>query len=335
VVIRISGTQPQGPKHLETLENKTVDGTQNTVRVNRGTTANRPIGPVIGDLYYNTELKDLEQYTEDGWMLVAKQVPRVPAIGSATLDGSNNASVSFTPSAYGQSASSYIVQSNPGSFTATGSSSPISISGSNLEVGTPYTFRVRAVGSYGQSAYSTYTSSVTPISMGSYESIATINVGSGGSSSINFTSIPATYTHLQIRIMGRTDRAAVYDAVRLRFNSDTGANYAEHGVYGDGVTLAAYGSASATGSYVYRTAGGSAPSNTQGVIIVDILDYANTNKYKTLRSLGGVDANASGGNLYFNSGLWMNTSAITNITLEPIGSFQQYSSLALYGIKGA
>ena len=59
MVIRISGTQPQGPKHLETLENKTVDGTQNTVRVNRGTSANRPVGAIIGDLYYNTEIKDL------------------------------------------------------------------------------------------------------------------------------------------------------------------------------------------------------------------------------------------------------------------------------------
>jgi hypothetical protein len=135
--------------------------------------------------------------------------------------------------------------------------------------------------------------------------------------------------------MGRTDRAAVYDAVKLRFNSDTGANYAEHGLYGDRATVAAYGVANASASNVYRIAGGSAPSNVQGAIIIDILDYANTNKYKTLRSLGGVDANTSGGNLYFNSGLWMNTAAIDNIVLTPIGSFQQYSSLALYGIKGA
>ncbi len=169
----------------------------------------------------------------------------------------------------------------------------------------------------------------------SFESISTVTVGSGGSASVTFSSIPSTYTHLQIRMMGRTDRAAVYDAVRLRFNSDTGANYAEHGLYGDGVTIASYAGTSATGSYTYRVGGGSAPSNVQGAIIVDILDYRNTNKYKTLRSLGGVDANTSGGNLYFNSGLWMNTAAITNITLEPIGSFQEYSSLALYGIKGA
>jgi len=173
-----------------------------------------------------------------------------------------------------------------------------------------------------------------PRSTIAYESIATTTVGSGGSASVTFSSIPSTYSHLQIRIMGRTDRAAVYDAVRLRFNSDTGANYTEHGLYGDGVTIASYGNASATGSYTYRVAGASAPSNIQGVIIIDILDYVNTNKYKTLRSLGGVDANTSGGNLYFNSGLWMNTAAITNIVLEPIASFQQYSSLALYGIKG-
>jgi hypothetical protein len=336
MVINLSGTQPQGPKNLETLENKTVDGTQNTVRVNRGTTANRPIGPVIGDLYYNTELKDLEQYTEDGWMLVAKQVPRVPAIGSATLDGSNNASVSFTPSAYGQPASSYTVQSNPGSYTATASSSPISISGTNLEIGTAYTFRVRSTGSYGQSAYSAYTSSVTPVSLSSYESIQTVTVGSGGASSATFSSIPSNYTHLQIRIMGRTNRAATMDAVQLRFNSDTGTNYVEHGLYGTGTSqfVGSYASTGATGSYTYRIAGANATSGIQGVIIVDILDYANTNKYKTLRSLGGCDLNG-GGEIYFNSGLWLNTSAINNIVLTPIGAFQQYSSIALYGIKGA
>ena len=75
MVINLSSNQPQGTK--------------------RGNTASRPASPVVGELYYNTELKDLEQYTEDGWMLVAKQVPRIPAIGSANLDGSNNASVSF------------------------------------------------------------------------------------------------------------------------------------------------------------------------------------------------------------------------------------------------
>ncbi len=335
MVVRLSGTQPQGPKYLETLENKTVDGTQNTVRVNRGTSANRPVGAVIGDLYYNTEFKDLEQYTEDGWMLVAKQPPRIPTIGSASLDGNNNASVSFTPSAYGQPASSYTVQSNPGSFTATGSSSPISISGSNLEIGTEYTFRVRSVGSYGQSAYSTYTSAVTPISMGSYESIATINVGSGGSSSINFTSIPLTYTHLQIRYIARDGRSNTNSACSLRFNSDSSNNYSEHNIDGSGSAVLAAGTANTSSLGLVNISGSTAPTNVFGAGVVDILDYTNTNKYKTVRSIGGHENNSSGF-IVFSSGSWRSMSAVTSITILPlVANFSQYSQFALYGIKGS
>ena len=68
--------------------------------------------------------------------------------------------------------------------------------------------------------------------------------------------------------------------------------------------------------------------------VIDILDYANTNKYKTLRTLNGGDANGSG-NIQIESGSWRNTAAITSITLTHNGSgFTQYSSFALYGIKG-
>jgi hypothetical protein len=71
-------------------------------------------------------------------------------------------------------------------------------------------------------------------------------------------------------------------------------------------------------------------------MIFDILDYTNTNKYKTVRMLGGVDFNGSG-EVDFMSGLWLNTSAITRIDFLPSyqsTQFQQYSSFALYGIRG-
>ena len=77
MVIRISGTQPQGPKHLETLENKTVDGTQNNLRINRGATANRPGFPIVGEFYYNTDKQAFEQYTLAGWFNIA-QAPNAP-----------------------------------------------------------------------------------------------------------------------------------------------------------------------------------------------------------------------------------------------------------------
>jgi hypothetical protein len=80
-----------------------------------------------------------------------------------------------------------------------------------------------------------------------------------------------------------------------------------------------------------------ANANIYGGHIVDILDYANTNKYKTTRFIGGVETNASSQSYSnFGSGNWRNTNAITSIVLFPqSGTFAQYSSYALYGIKGA
>ena len=170
-----------------------------------------------------------------------------------------------------------------------------------------------------------------------YESIATITVGGGGAASIDFTSIPSTYTHLQIRGIARDARANAQDSMNVKYNNDSGNNYMQyHELYGDGTTLGSY-AGSTSGAYISldRIAGNTAGASMFGAVIIDILDYANTNKYKTQRSLGGTDQNGSGA-LAFGSGLWMSTSAINRITLTGASAnFSQYSSFALYGIKGA
>lgn len=165
-----------------------------------------------------------------------------------------------------------------------------------------------------------------------YESIATVTVGGGGASYAEFTSIPATFKHLQIRLIGNVPAGAT--SLTVQFNSDTtNANYFYHELYGSGST--AVGLAKTSGQPLYLQYWGGLPStsNIYGAGVIDILDYTNTNKYKTVRSLGGYDANGSG-YIMFDSGLWMNTSAITSIKLSPSpNSFAQYSSFALYGIK--
>jgi hypothetical protein len=65
---------------------------------------------------------------------------------------------------------------------------------------------------------------------------------------------------------------------------------------------------------------------------LDILDYKDTNKYKTVRDLSGLDANGSGG-VEFGSGLWMNTAAINTLKVYAIGNLVQYTQFALYGVK--
>lgn len=166
----------------------------------------------------------------------------------------------------------------------------------------------------------------------SYESIQTVPVTST-TASISFTSIPSTYKHLQIRSFGRMSASATLDSLWMQFNSDTTAsNYIAHGLYGTGSTVGAYAD---TGAYaqIGILAANTAGSNMFGTFVVDILDYTNTNKNKTTRTLSGADLNGDG-QLRFVSGLWRNTNAITSITIAGNSSFLANSSFALYGIKG-
>ena len=168
-----------------------------------------------------------------------------------------------------------------------------------------------------------------------YESIATTTVGSGGAATISFTSIPSTYQHLQIRIMARGNNANTYDSFLVRANSDTGSNYTYHGLVGDGSVAFTAVVTPYNGFRGGEITGANATSGMFGVSVVDLLDYANTNKNKTMRILGGNDRNG-GGQVTLNSGVWMNTAAVTRIDITPVfgSSFVQYSSFALYGIKG-
>jgi len=168
----------------------------------------------------------------------------------------------------------------------------------------------------------------------SYESIATVTVGAGGSTSISFSSIPSTFKHLQIRAITRdTDTGGFGLTTTMNFNGDTGANYSWHWLYGNGSSAAANSGSSATTTALGWTTGTAGTANTYAATVIDILDYADTNKYKTNRLLYGIDLNGSGG-VWLSSGAWRSTSAVNSITLNQTTKFAQYSSFALYGIKG-
>jgi hypothetical protein len=160
-----------------------------------------------------------------------------------------------------------------------------------------------------------------------YESIATVTVGAGGSSTFTFSSIPSTYTHLQVRASWLN---SANSNNWFRLNGDTGANYAGHELGGDGSSAyaSAYSSNSEGALFAYAST-----STAAGVAVIDILDYNDTNKFKTTRTLSGQDRNGSG-LIALRSSLWRSTSAVTSLTFySQSGSFSQYSSFALYGIK--
>lgn len=175
-----------------------------------------------------------------------------------------------------------------------------------------------------------------PASTNSYESISTVTLGSGGSSSISFSSIPSTFKHLQIRVLARNEWTInSRNELLMQFNSDTAANYSWHGLEGDGSSASANGTSGSSSMGIGVLAGDQLTSGIFSGAVIDILDYQNTNKYKTTRALTGVDANGSGW-LWFRSGNWRSTSAVSTVTLFPANSqtFKAGSSFALYGIKG-
>ena len=166
-----------------------------------------------------------------------------------------------------------------------------------------------------------------------YEPISTYTVGSP-QASYTMSSIPATYTDL-VLIIQATTISANYN---LRLNGDTGSNYSWHNLQGDGSSATARNGTNQDQMYGNSAAGGGAPASDFGAMVVDVLDYANTNKYKTIRMLSGVDLNGTvagyGGIIELMSGSWRNTAAITSITILPSNpNFVEYSSFALYGVK--
>lgn len=167
---------------------------------------------------------------------------------------------------------------------------------------------------------------------GSYYSIATTTL-STSTATITFSSIPATYTHLQIRGIAKNTSADYETKMRVGNGSaDSGSNYADHYLLGNGASPFANAASTQTSAIIGIE--GNTTSN-YAAYVCDILDYANTNKYKTFRTLNGVDKNGSG-SIRLQSGLWRSTSAIDTIELfHAAGNFEQYTQFALYGIKGS
>ena len=255
-----------------------------------------------------------------------------PTIGTATDSGDGTtASVPFTASATGGAATTFTAVSTPSSITATSATSPISVTG--LTAGTAYTFNVYGTNASGtwSANQSSASNSLTLASPEAYYPIQSYVVPSGGAATITFSSIPNTYTHLQIRGIVRSSYPSVQPSLALQINGGWGLK--NHSLYGDGASASPYAGAGVNFSH---STGNSAGASMYSSIVIDILDYADTNKYKTIRALSGGDRNGSGF-IELVSSLKDTTSAVTSVALietDPSYVLTQYSHFALYGIKG-
>jgi mannitol-specific phosphotransferase system IIBC component len=160
--------------------------------------------------------------------------------------------------------------------------------------------------------------------------IQTVTVGAGGAASIDFTSIPQTYSDLKIVSSSRHTEAAVSNDVLVTINSST-SNFTAKRVYGSGSSAGSDSNARVVGV----TVGASATASVFGNNEVYFSDYTSANYKSYIADIVGEN-NATTSYQMFVAGLWSNTSPITSITLTANGgNFVQYSTATLYGIKSS
>lgn len=158
---------------------------------------------------------------------------------------------------------------------------------------------------------------------------------SSSAASVTFTGLGSysNYKHLQIRAVARDTGSGTYQLFGVRLNGDSGANYTIHGLFGANTSVDSVAATASTSSNVGFYAGSSAPASSFGVSILDFLDFSNANKNTTIRSLTGV-AIGTGSRTGLYSGLWINTSPVTNIDIfARTTSFASGTRFSLYGVK--
>lgn len=163
----------------------------------------------------------------------------------------------------------------------------------------------------------------------------------GSTSTFTFANIPTTFSHLQLRLTGRSvsSQSTPYDAV-ITVNGANPTTFVTHRLSGDGASVTA---SSVTSDNVFR-----APlcipnafhtANVFGSVIFEILDYANTSKNKTMRVLSGYDNNGgsspAAGWVNLSSGAWFDTTSINNMQLFTFGNWAAGSRADLYGITNS
>ncbi len=162
-----------------------------------------------------------------------------------------------------------------------------------------------------------------------YRKIQSVTVSASTSATIEFTSIPQTYTDLEIVFSLRSNRAEIVDNINLRFNGTT-TNHSARRMQGNGSTTSS--STFASNIYIETTAS-SATVSTFGNGAIYIPNYMGSQN-KSVSSISVTENNATQARQNFDFGLWSNTAAITSIALNVLDGtgWLTNSTAVLYGI---
>ncbi len=172
-----------------------------------------------------------------------------------------------------------------------------------------------------------------------YEHIATQTLSSSAAS-VEFTSIPATYEFLQVRLVAKTDRGSVAsDSIELSFN--TGSSYHDQAILGQQSTDTFSERFSQGNIEIFRAgATGAAGTNEFGGAIIDVGGYADSDRKTSSRHHGGFLRNAGTSNdalVGLGGGIWTSTAVVTSLKLAPMdgSNFVSGSEFSLYGWRNA
>ena len=189
--------------------------------------------------------------------ITATSVPDTPTVGTASKTALNTVSIPFTAPATGGSAiTSYLVQSSPSvSLTVTGSSSPLSVTGSFTQNGT-YTFTVVAVNALGNSVASGTTNSVTPnpiplADADSFTRTTTLTLGNTETAGQPWTNL----TGVWYANGSQAQSDSGYAVAIIRMNSNNGVTKAGTLTPGTGLVYWATDSSNYMATYNYSTEG--------------------------------------------------------------------------------
>ena len=165
-----------------------------------------------------------------------------------------------------------------------------------------------------------------------FTKIASVSVGAGGASNIDFTSIPSTYTDLCVKLSARNTSAG-YNDVRLRFNSNSTSVYSIRSLQGDGSSASSATETAQTSNWLGNT--DNTTASTFSSIEFYVPNYTSSNA-KSISLDNTSEANATNTRMQMIAGLWNPSpqAAITAVNLfYSSGNFAQYSTATLYGIS--
>lgn len=171
-----------------------------------------------------------------------------------------------------------------------------------------------------------------------FTKIASVTVGAGGAASMDFTSIPATYTDLCVKLSAR--QSGTSGTMNIQVNGDSGSNYSYRTLFGNGSSTGSQNASGTTfinpGSNAGNVNWNTTTSNTFNNFEIYIPNYTGSNN-KSVSIDSVVENNATVGYSLLEVGLWSSSASITRVTFIPAGieTFVQYSTATLYGIKNS